>query len=118
MNLYISLLYLQVIFNFSNQIDEELKDQLTEMQIIVKFNGNGELQTDNDEITKLNLDVTTLMAFVSNMTCEACNITLSHKILNDQAQRERLVSTKAVLDQLFKGCRRINKDNNIAVTDK
>lgn len=73
------------------------------MGIIVRFNGNGDLQTKSEEINKLNLDVTTMMAFVSNMTCETCDITFGQKILNDQACQERLVSTKAILDNLFQG---------------
>lgn len=73
------------------------------MQIIVQNNGTGEQQTKSEEINKLNLDVTAMFAFVSNMTCEICNPTFSQKILNDQAQQELLVSTKAILDELFQG---------------
>lgn len=75
------------------------------MQITVRSEGSpsGELQTKSDETYKLNLDVTSMMAFVSNMTCETCNITFKQKILNDQASRERLKSTRAILDQLFQG---------------
>lgn len=69
----------------------------------MRINGNGDLLAESEEINKLNLDVSTMMAFISNMTCEICDITFSQKILNDQARREQLVSTKAFLDELFQG---------------
>lgn len=62
------------------------------MQIIVRIVGDGELQSESNNIVKLNLDVSTLMAYTSNMTCENCNSTFKQKILNDQAIRERLAS--------------------------
>lgn len=53
--------------------------------------------------SKLNLDVTTMMAFVSALTCESCDWNFTQQILSEQAQRERLASTKAFLDKLFQG---------------
>lgn len=73
------------------------------MQINVQYNGNGKLQTKKEEINKLNLDVTAMFAFVSNMTCEKCSPTFSQTILNDQARQEKLKSTKDILDVLFHG---------------
>lgn len=78
-------------------------DELTKIGIAVRFDGIGEPQIEIDELKKLNLDVTTMMAFVSNMTCETCNITFKQNILNEQASRERLLSTKNILDKLFQG---------------
>lgn len=79
------------------------------MQVVVRINGKlrdqcAEINENNGmNITKLNLDVTTMMAFVSNLTCETCDLSFSQPILNDQACRERVASTKLFLDELFKG---------------
>lgn len=77
---------------------------MRELNIVVRVNGNCESNEFNNlNITKLNLDVTTMMAFVSNMTCETCQWTFDLPILNEQARRERGESTKAFLDDLFRG---------------
>lgn len=83
---------------------------LAEMQILVRVNGklqNEPVETGegNKIITKLNLDVTAMMAFVSNLTCESCDLVFKQSILSDQACRERRNSTKLLLNKLFQGRR-------------
>lgn len=79
------------------------------MNIEVRVNSqskNEELVLDTDlmlNITKLNLDVTAMMAYVSSLTCESCDFEFKHTVLNEQAARESLISTKKFLDNLFKG---------------
>lgn len=78
------------------------------MEISVRVDGkdlmeNQSVQVYEPQITTLNLDVTTMMAFVSSMTCESCNFSFSQPILDEQARRERLVPTKKILDEIFKG---------------
>lgn len=102
------LLLKKVVFDFANQIDAELESSLTKMQITVRINGKiqdelVEAVEKNEITTKLNLDVTTMMAFVSNLTCESCDWLFSQPILNEQACRERKISTKLFLDELFQG---------------
>lgn len=61
------------------------------------------------DIKLLNVDVTTLMAFVSSLTCESCNWEFDLNILTEQAACESLASTKEFLDNLFQGIQ--NKSN-------
>lgn len=75
------------------------------MHIEVRVDGKSrsEINEPTGTISTLNLDVTTMMAFVSALTCESCDWQFSQPILSEQAQRERLASTKAFLDELFHG---------------
>lgn len=75
------------------------------MHIEVRVDGKSrcEINEPTGSISTLNLDVTTMMAFVSALTCESCDWQFSQPILSEQAQRERLASTKAFLDRLFLG---------------
>lgn len=51
----------------------------------------------------LNLDVSTMIAQVSNLTNGFCNFQFQEGILTDQATRERQYPVRRVLDLLFKG---------------
>lgn len=76
------------------------------MQILVHVNRIPQYNSmivHEPNVNKLNIDVTAMMAFVSNLTCETCNLTFRHKILNDQALQEQKQSTKAILDKFFQG---------------
>lgn len=94
------------MFDFANEIDEQLENSLRDLNIVVRINGKSNsfedqpVQSNND---KLNLDVTALMAFVSALTCESCNFVFQQPILTEQAQSESLSSTKEFLDQTFQG---------------
>lgn len=98
----------EVIFDFANEIDEELENSLENVNITVRINGRRKdhnVETENDVVymKKLNLDVTTMMAFVSNLTCETCDCSFKEPILKDQAQREKIAPTKRFLDETFDG---------------
>lgn len=54
-------------------------------------------------IKTLNLDVTTMMAYISALTCESYDWEFDQQILNEQAMRESLSSTKEFLDKQFEG---------------
>lgn len=103
-----NLILIQVIFDFANDIDKELESSLQEIfNIEVRINGKPQqLDTENktdQNIKKLNLDVTTLMSCVSSLTCEPCKVTFDQPILMDQVRREALRPTKLILDKLFEG---------------
>ncbi|XP_031632321.1 UPF0415 protein C7orf25 homolog [Contarinia nasturtii] len=95
----------KIIFDFANQIDEELKSSLENLNIIVRIDGSSrnEISQSVDTISKLNLDVTAMMAFVSSLTCESSMWEFNQPILSEQAQAERRSSTKAFLDKVFEG---------------
>lgn len=96
-----------MIFDFAHRIDEELENSLRKMNICVRIDGKND-NIDSEINTNfctniLNLDVTTMMALVSNLTRETCDWTFDNPILNDQARREQIQSTKLVLDEFFNG---------------
>lgn len=96
----------QIIFDFANQIDAQLEASLNELGIEVRINGEFKSkQTHDDEcnITKLNLDVTTIMAYISSLTCGNYNWEFNEPILTEQAIKESLNPVKIHLDELFQG---------------
>lgn len=52
---------------------------------------------------RLNLCVTTMIAFVSSLTNGGCHCTFVEPLLNQQAEWERVKPVKPFLDNLFKG---------------
>lgn len=80
---------------------------MNELNIEVRINGQSQKHAPSNEsaqdISKLNLDVTTMMAYVSSLTCESCNWEFDQPILNEQAIQESLQPTKNYLDELFQG---------------
>lgn len=95
----------QIVFDFANRIDEELENSLRDLNIEVRVDGKAVVHKESQigDIKLLNLDVTTLMAFVSSLTCESCDWEFDQEILTEQAIRESLSSTKEFLDDLFRG---------------
>ena len=51
----------------------------------------------------LNLDVTALIAYISDLTNGGANYTFQEPILSQQAEWERSHPTKPILEELFKG---------------
>ncbi|KAL0832597.1 hypothetical protein ABMA28_000795 [Loxostege sticticalis] len=58
---------------------------------------------DHAEIDTLNLDVTAMMAFVSNMTNGHCNYVFQQEVLTQQSAWEAERPVKPVLERLFEG---------------
>lgn len=95
----------QIIFDFSSTIDPELTDSLNEMGIAVRVNGES---SDNEkheieEVYKLNLDVTTLMAYVSAQTNGSYNWEFVEPLLTEQAVKESKHHVKKYLEEMFEG---------------
>lgn len=57
---------------------------------------------ENVDTTRLNLDITAMIAYVSALTNEDKKLRFNEKILNDQAEWERRRPVKPVLENLFK----------------
>lgn len=79
---------------------------LRDLNVQVRINGKAIVHDEEPQIVDiklLNLDVTSLMAFISSLTCESCNWEFDQNILTEQAVRESLCSTKKFLDDLFQG---------------
>lgn len=82
-----------------------MKNSLRDLKIEVRINGKAVVHEESQlvDIKLLNLDVTTLMAFVSSLTCESYDWEFDQEILTEQAVRESFASTKEFLDDLFHG---------------
>lgn len=97
----------QIIFDFANQIDKELEKSLNELGIEVRINGQSKDSTlaniQTNDINKLNLDVTTIMAYVSSLTYGNYNWEFKEPILTEQAIKESINPIKQHLDELFEG---------------
>jgi hypothetical protein len=89
------------VFNDSDSI-EELRENIQEIQVsddLVKGFKNPSLEG----VTKLNLDITAFLAYVSNLTNGHSNVPFRKSILADQAADERDRAQKPILDKIFEG---------------
>lgn len=118
----------KVIFEFAHKIDDDLAEELEEIGVILSQNvsskivpevphipthldlhiANNKAQDLNDfdaiqKVSTLNLDVTTLLAYVSAMTNGSSNWEYQEQILTEQASCERKNPVKKVLNTIFKG---------------
>ncbi|KAJ2951879.1 hypothetical protein O0L34_g4130 [Tuta absoluta] len=59
--------------------------------------------TSHPELNTLNLDVTAMMAYVSNMTNGNCDYVFKQEVLTQQCEWERERPVKPVLEKMFKG---------------
>lgn len=95
-----------IIFDFANRIDNELETSLNELEIEVRINGKSNCDkslNENLDIKKLNLDVTTIMAYVSALTSGSFNWKFNEPILTEQAIKESISPVKKYLDEIFVG---------------
>lgn len=95
----------QIIFDFANSISNDLVESLTEKGIYVRINGksNAPLIFNTGKITKLNLDITTLLTYVSAQANGNANWEFEEPLLTEQAYKERRNPVKPFLDSLFAG---------------
>lgn len=92
-----------VVFDFLHPINEELELALEQKGIVIgrKFH---KLETQsNRECTKLNIDITTLIAYVSELSNGGAHHKFNEILLEKQAATERKEAIKPILDSLFEG---------------
>lgn len=120
-----------VIFEFAHQIDDDLADELKEIGVQISYKNEFSTEmytplsdtnisaattpiTNSDcsylsnfdaikNVDRLNLDVTTLLAYVSAMTNGSASWQYAEAILTEQAICERQKPVKATLDKIFDG---------------
>lgn len=100
------IVWLQVIFDFANSISNELVNALTEKGVDVRIDGQSNVAVASEivhEITTLNLDITTLLTYVSAQANGHANWEFEEPLLNEQASKERRNPVKPFLDSLFEG---------------
>ncbi|XP_074107389.1 UPF0415 protein C7orf25 homolog [Cotesia typhae] len=112
----------EVVFHFACGIENSLAVRLEELGVVVEGVRIGSLDPIDAAICKnpeqinltleslsqgdiktLNLDVSTLLAYVSNMTNGRANFDYLEPLLSLQAEWERLRPVKPVLDKIFQG---------------
>ncbi|XP_055615477.1 UPF0415 protein C7orf25 homolog [Toxorhynchites rutilus septentrionalis] len=95
----------RVVFRFLSKIDDELVDELERVGVFVLVLQTSQPvpKTETTAISKLNLDITTLIAYVSAMTNGSSHWEYNEPLLTEQAQWEREKPIKPLLDQLFHG---------------
>lgn len=91
----------------SGTSEKEQEEQQDLQEDEVEKSGGLDLQqalsseVDSEEIASLNLDVSTLLAYVSNMTNGHANYIYREPLLTGQAEWERSRPVKPLLDKLF-----------------
>lgn len=113
----------RVVFKFASLISDELVEELTNIGVDVvqgsesisrNMNAqfylidkmNNKFNTDDSDGT-VNLDISTLLAYVSSLTNGSENCVFQDPLLLDQARCEQKIHVKDVLDTLFKNKRLI-----------
>ncbi|XP_045766089.1 UPF0415 protein C7orf25 homolog isoform X1 [Maniola jurtina] len=85
--------------SFESSSDEEFFENNDEISLRCL----SQCMEEHADINILNLDVTAMMAYVSNMTNGHCNYVFQQKVLTDQAAWEAERPVKPILEQLFEG---------------
>lgn len=93
----------RVVFDFLNTIDEKLEMELESKGIVLgrKFR---ELQGAEVKVNMIvNVDISTMLAYVSELSNGGCNHRFNEKLLEEQASLERKQPIKPQLDKIFEG---------------
>ncbi|XP_004529716.1 UPF0415 protein C7orf25 homolog [Ceratitis capitata] len=100
----------KVVFYFSQNIDNALIVELQEIGVEIASIAEPfecDESADITNVSTLNIDITTLLAYISNVCNGNCNWIFREGILTEQAEKERQAPLKPVLDNLFKDKRLI-----------
>lgn len=95
----------QIVFYFSNKIEDSLREELLEMGVQTASLDSPDSDVDEYATTsnELNLDVTTLLAYVSALTNGNANWVYKERLLTEQAERERASPLKPLLEKIIEG---------------
>lgn len=98
----------KVVFDFLNPIDENLEKDLEDKGIILGRKFRLEATSvfpgvADYECLKLNIDITSMLAYVSELSNGGSNSRFNEKLLEEQAMTERKNPIKPILDKVFEG---------------
>ncbi|KAI8038934.1 hypothetical protein M5D96_007637 [Drosophila gunungcola] len=95
----------KIVFYFSNKIEDSLHEELLEMGVQTASLESPDSDLDQYATTsnELNLDVTTLLAYVSALTNGSANWVYKEPLLTEQAERERASPLKPLLEKILEG---------------
>lgn len=95
----------KVVFDFLNPIDERLEAALEEKGIIIGRKYRESRTTahceENPMDTILNLDITAMLAYVSELSNGGTGFTFKDRLIEEQKEAERKKPVKAILNKLF-----------------
>uniref|UniRef100_A0A1B0A5B3 DUF1308 domain-containing protein n=1 Tax=Glossina pallidipes TaxID=7398 RepID=A0A1B0A5B3_GLOPL len=94
----------KVVFYFSHNIESDLAEDLIKEGIEIaslEQPSDAADASDLSNVSTLNLDVTTLLAYISNVCNGSCYWKFQEPILTEQAEKERDTPLKPILDKLF-----------------
>lgn len=92
-----------VVFDFLHQINDELEQALEEKGIVIGRKFHKSPLKSHRECSKLNIDITTLIAYVSELSNGGAHHKFNENLLEKQAATERKEAIKPILDSLFEG---------------
>lgn len=93
----------KIVFDFLNPIDRDLEKELEAKGIILGRKFKESSSTEELINLKLNIDITTMLAYVSELSNGGSNYRFNEKLLEEQAASERMNPIKPILDNMFKG---------------
>jgi hypothetical protein len=95
-----------VVFDFLNQIDPKLEEALEEKGVVLgrKFKEFNKFSIQEHSLTKkLNLDITTMLAYVSELSNGGVETKFNERLLNEQLENEKIEPILPFLEKLFEG---------------
>lgn len=94
-----------VIFDFANVLEKELIAALTDIGVRVRINGEAVEDMVNEvaSVSKLNLDITAMIAWISSVTNGQTGWLFQCQYLNEQASKERKQPTMPFLNSTMNG---------------
>lgn len=92
-----------VVFDFLNTIDVKLEKSLEAKGIILGRKFRESTQSYQQDYSKLNIDITTMLAYVSELSNGGVNWRFNEKLLEEQRATERKEPIKPILDKVFEG---------------
>lgn len=92
-----------VVFDFLNPIDAKLEKSLEGKGIILGRKFRESTQSYQQDYSKLNVDITTMLAYVSELSNGGVNWRFNEKLLEEQRATERKEPIKPILDKVFEG---------------
>lgn len=92
-----------VVFDFLNEIDPKLEKALEGKGIILGRKFRESTQSYQKDYSKLNIDITTMLAYVSELSNGGVNWRFNEKLLEEQRATERKEPIKPILDKVFEG---------------
>lgn len=92
-----------VVFDFLNTIDSKLEKSLEGKGVILGRKFRASTQCYQHDFSKLNIDITTMLAYVSELSNGGVDWRFNEKLLEEQRVTERKEPIKPILDKVFEG---------------